>query len=87
MKLNAVLKSVGALGGSWTSIGMRTHHPMQIDTPLQMMNSAVHATIQSAVEKRRMSPAKDAGSWVPFTTPLVYARSLSIPLLRSNRRR
>ncbi len=32
---------------------MRSHQPAQTDTPLQMMNSAVPATIQSAVEKRR----------------------------------
>jgi hypothetical protein len=60
---------VGASGNSWTSIGMRTHHPMQTDTPLQMMNSAVPATIQSAVEKRRTASIK-GGSSVTFTFAL-----------------
>ena len=60
---------------------MRAHQPMQIDTPLHMMNSAVLATIQSDVEKRRTSWAKDDGSWKPFTSPLAYANSASRRLL------
>src|ERR1700733_9155193 len=52
---------MGASGNSWTSIGMRSHHPMQTDTALQMMNSAVPATIQSAVEKRRKASVKGGG--------------------------
>jgi hypothetical protein len=58
MKINAVLKCVGASGDSCTSIGMRTHHPMQTDTLLQIMNIAVPATIQSDVEKRRKASIK-----------------------------
>src|SRR6202789_1828909 len=52
---------------------MRSHHPMQTDTPLQMMNSAVPATIQSAVEKRRNSSVK--GGLVTFTFALVCSIS------------
>jgi len=59
MKIKAVLKWVGASGDSWTSMGMRSQHPMQTDTALQMMNSAVPATIQSAVEKRRKASTKE----------------------------
>jgi hypothetical protein len=54
---------------------------MQTDTALQMMNSAVLATIQSAVEKRRTLCAKDDGFWMPFTSPLVFANSESQKLL------
>jgi DNA-binding NarL/FixJ family response regulator len=51
---------------------MRAHHPVQTDTPLQMMNSAVPATIQSAVEKRRKASIK-GGRRVTFTFALAYA--------------
>src|ERR1700727_1056994 len=47
---------------------MRNHHPMQTDKPLQIMNSAVPATIQSVVEKRR-TPIR-RGSFVAFTFAL-----------------
>jgi hypothetical protein len=56
---------------------MRSHHPMQTDTALQMMNSAVPATIQSAVEKPRTSWTKDDGSRMSFTSSLVYVKSAS----------
>src|SRR5450432_4128866 len=52
---------------------MRTHHPMHTDAPLQMMNSAVAATIQSADEKRRKAPI-EGGSFVTFTFALGDAR-------------
>jgi hypothetical protein len=57
---------------------------MQTDTPLQMMNSAVPATIQSAVEKRRTSWAKDGGFWALYTSPLVSTKSQYWRLLAEN---
>src|ERR1700677_4517032 len=53
---------------------MRTHHPMQTDTPLKMMNSAAPATIQAAVEKRRKVSIMGGSLWT-FTFGLVYVTS------------
>ena len=58
MKSKAVLKWVGASADIWTKMGMCNHHPMQTDTPLQMMNSAVPATMQSAAERLQIAAIK-----------------------------